>query len=401
LKILPYLLLNPIFCVIFIDMKTTIKAKNDLQALASPPKTGQTVDGRIIGTSHFAVYIDLGPIGVGIIYGKEYYSAKDALRHLGPGEKIKAKIVAVDNEDGYLELSLREAQREMGWENLREIEKNSETVVVNIAGANKGGLLAELEKIRGFLPLSQLSMKHYPRVQNGDTSEILKSLQQLVGQELRVKIIDVSPEENKLIFSEKAVTSKAITHLLERYKPGDIVEGRITGLADFGAFVKFPIEQTASKKNEGKDGTIIPKPTASDKESLQAEGLIHISELDWQLIDDVSEIVNVGDIVKAKITDVSKDGRVSLSLKALKSDPWEGVEEKYKKGNVVEGKVVKINELGAFVEIAPKIRGLVHLSELGFQDKVKDAFAKGKKYEFEIIALDEKTHKMGLRPRNI
>jgi small subunit ribosomal protein S1 len=373
-------------------MKTTVKTKNDLQTLASPPKTGETVEGRIIGTSRFAVYVDLGAIGVGIIYGKEYYSAKDALKHIGPGEKIKAKIVTVDNEDGYLELSLREAQREMGWENLQEIEKNSESVIVNVAGANKGGLLAELEGIRGFLPLSQLSIKHYPRVQNGDTAEILKNLQQLVGQELKVKIIDASPQENKLIFSEKAVTSKAITQLLEQFKPGDTVKGRITGLADFGAFIKFPVQQT--------QGKTLPKAAAPDKESLQAEGLIHISELDWQLIDNVSEIVKVGDIVKAKITDVAKDGKVSLSLKALKPDPWKGIEEKYKKGDVVEGKVVKINQLGAFVEIAPKIRGLVHLSELGFQDKIKDTLAKGKKYKFEIIALDEETHKMGLRPQN-
>jgi len=374
-------------------MKTTVKIKNDLQTLASPPKIGETVEGQIIGASHFAVYIDLGAIGVGIIYGKEYYSAKDTLRHIEQGEKIKAKIVEVDNEDGYLELSLREAQREMGWETLRETERNSETVVVNVAGANKGGLLAELGGIRGFLPLSQLSMKHYPRVQNGDTAEILKSLQQLVGQELKVKIIDVSSQENKLIFSEKAVTSKAITQLLEQYKPGDIVKGRITGLADFGAFVKFPVQQDSGKS--------VAKTAVSDKEPLQAEGLIHISELDWQLIDDVSEIVKVGDIIKAKITDVTKDGKVSLSLKALKPDPWKGIEKKYKKGDILEGKVVKTNQLGAFVEIAPKIRGLVHLSELGFQDKIKDTLTEGKKYKFEIIALDETTHKMGLRPEKI
>ena len=362
-------------------MKTTIKAKNDLQTLAAPPKTGQTVEGQVIGTGRFALYVDLGAIGTGVIFGKEYYSAKDMLKGLKPGENIKAKIVAVDNEDGYLELSLRQAQQEISWENLKEMEKVSETVRVNIAGANKGGLLAELETIRGFLPLSQLSIKNYPRVKDGDTAEILKHLQQLIGQELEVKIIDVVPEENKLIFSEKAVTSREINQLLENYKVSDIVEGRITGLADFGAFIKFPIVE------ETKEG------------SLQAEGLIHISELDWQLIDDVSEIVKVGDIVKAKITDVSKDGRVSLSLKALKEDPWKGVEEKYKKGNVVDGTVVKVNQLGAFVEIAPKIRGLVHLSELGADDKVKEELVKGKKYKFEIIALDEETHRMGLRPR--
>ena len=378
-------MLNRIFCVTFIGMKTTIKPKNDLQEFAGPPKKGQTIEGKIIGASHFAVYVDLGAVGVGIIFGKEYYSAKSVLRHIKPGATIKAKVIDVDNEDGYLELSLREAQDEISWERLKEIEKNSETITVQVSGANKGGLLAEMENIKGFLPLSQLSIKHYPRVKNGDSAEILKVLQQLVGEELSVKIIDAASQENKLIFSEKAVTSREINQFLENYKIGDIVEGKITGLADFGAFIKFPIIENLN----------------SDKELLQAEGLIHISELDWQLIDDVSEIVKVGDVVKAKITDVSKDGKVSLSLKALKEDPWKGVEKKYKKGDVVEGKVVKINKLGAFVEIAPKIRGLVHLSEMDSQKEDKNILVKDKKYKLEIIALDEETHKMGLRLHSI
>lgn len=366
-------------------MKTPIKTKNDLLGLATPPKKGQTIEGKIIGSNRFAVYVDLGAVGTGIIYGKEYYSAKDILKRLEPEETLKAKIVEVDNEDGYFELSLQEAQQEISWENLKEMEEGSVSVAVNIAGANKGGLLAELEGIKGFLPLSQLSIKHYPRVKDGDAAEILKHLQQLIGEKLEVKIIDVSAQENKLIFSEKAVTSQEISQLLENYKPGDIIKGKITGLADFGAFIKFPL----------------PDSVETTKDSLQAEGLIHISELDWQLIDNVSEIVKVGDIVKAKITDVSKDGKVSLSLKALKEDPWKGVEKKYKKGDIVNGKVVKMNQLGAFVEITANIRGLVHLSEINSRDELKEPLIKDKNYKFEIIALDEETHRMGLKPQAI
>jgi len=367
-------------------IEKTIQLKDDLQNIASPPKKGQTITGKIIGTDHFAVYVDLGPIGVGVIYGREYYSAKDIIKRLEPEATIKAKVVEVDNEDGYLELSLTDAQREVSWENLKETERASQTVMVNIAGANKGGLLAEMEGVKGFLPLSQLSIKNYPRVKNGDSTEILKHLQELVGQQLEVKIIDVSSQDNKLIFSEKAVTSKAISELLERYKAGDIVEGKITGLANFGAFIKFPL----LKENEVKEAEL---------EKVQAEGLIHISELDWQLIDDVSDIIKVGDVVKAKITDVSRDGRVSLSLKALKEDPWKDIDTKYKKGDIVDGEVVKINQLGAFIEIEPKIRGLVHLSEFN-QDKVKEGLQEGKKYKFEIIVLDADTHRMGLRLKN-
>jgi len=360
------------YATLFYMEKIKLETKTEAEGVL-PPKKGETVEGKIIGNDRYSVYVDLGPIGTGIIFGKEYYAAKNMLKSLKPGDEIKAKILEVDNEEGYIELSLREAKEEKNWEKLQELEHGSETVKIKITGANKGGLLAEFFNIKGFLPLSQLSIEHYPRVKDGNTAEILKSLQELVGKTLEVKIIDAEPNENKLIFSEKAVTSKEISKLLEKYNPGDIVEGKITGLADFGAFIKFPLRE----------------------EDTQTEGLIHISELDWQLIDEVSDVVKVGDIVKAKIIDISKDGKVSLSLKALKEDPWKGIEKKFKKGDIVKGVVVKINELGAFVEIAPKIRGLVHISQTQSEtQKLKQ----GKEYKFEIISLDPINHKMGLRP---
>jgi small subunit ribosomal protein S1 len=362
-----------------IDTKNTIEdtIKNAMEI--APPKKGQTVEGKVIDKARLAVYVDLGIFGTGIIFGKEHYSAKEVLKKLGPGDKIKAKVIEVDNEDGYTELSLKDAQRETSWESLKRAEQEGKELVIKITGANKGGLLADLEGVKGFLPLSQLSIKHYPRVKDGDSAEILKHLQQFVGGELKVKIINVTPEENKLIFSEKAVTSKAINRLLEQYKPGDIVQGKITGLAEFGAFIKFPFQKE------------------TPEQSLQTEGLIHISELDWQLIDDVSEVIKVNDIVEAKIIDISPDGKVSLSIKALKQDPWKGVENKYKRGAIVEGKVVKFNQLGAFVEVASKIRGLVHLSEFENQEHLKTLLTEGKKYQFEIISLDAENHKMALR----
>ena len=353
--------------------------KEEIKLSVPIPKKGETVDGQIIGNDRNSVYVDLGPVGTGVIYGQEFYAAKNILRKLKPEDKIKAKVVEVDNENGYIELSLREAQKETSWDGLKEAKEKSISIMVKIEGANKGGLLAEANGIKGFLPLSQLSMENYPRVSNGDTAEILKRLQKFIGQKLSVKVIDVSPEENKLIFSEKALASNGLSQLLKKYKPGDIVTGQITGIADFGAFIKFPVE----KKGSGSDLT-------------QAEGLIHISELDWQLIDDISNIVKVNDIVKAKIIDITEDGKVSLSLKALKKDPWEDVEKKYKKGDIIKGKITKINQLGAFVEVSSKIRGLLHLSSIEAQNQAKDSLVQGKTYKFEIISLDAKTHKMGL-----
>jgi small subunit ribosomal protein S1 len=363
-------------------MIQTNAKKNTLENITSLPKKGQIIEGRIIGVGRACVYVDLSPMGTGIIYGKEYYLARDILSDLKIGDKISAKIVEADNEDGYIELSLKEAQKELGWGKLKELKENFETVIIKPNGANKGGLLAELCGVKGFLPLSQLSIEHYPRVEEGNTAEILRCLQQLVGKELKVKILDVDPRENKLIFSEKAVESRAIQELLKNYKPGDVVEGIITGIADFGAFIKFPLTKEAS---EDKDS-----PT-------QMEGLIHISELDWQLINDPSEIVKVGQKVKAKIVDISKEGRVSLSLKALQQDPWKGIEKKFKVGDVVKGKVIKINQFGVFVEIAPKIRGLVHISEFGSEMKMKEVLKEGETYQFKISYLDPKEHRLTLK----
>jgi small subunit ribosomal protein S1 len=361
-------------------MKMTTIPKNNLKNFLTPPKPGQVVEGKIIGFGRLTVYVDLGAIGTGVIYGREYYLAKDLLKNLKIGDTIKAKIIEVDNQEGYFELSIKEAEEEFSWGGLKEAKENFQTITIKISGANKGGLLAEYKGVKGFLPLSQLSVEHYPRVKEGDTTQILKHLQKLVGKELKVKIIEAAAKENKLIFSEKAVESKAIQELLKNYKPGDVIEGEITGLADFGAFIKFPL------KKQEKTG--------------QIEGLIHISELDWQIINDPSEVVKVGQKVKAKIVEISKDGRVSLSLKALKKNPWVDIEKKYKKGDIIKGKVIKLNQFGAFVEISPKIRGLVHISEFNnSKEKMENLLKEGETYQFQISFLDPEDHKISLKPK--
>ena len=352
------------------------------------PKKGSIIEGRVIEKGPASLYIDLSPFGTGIIYGKEYYLAKHIINSLKPGDKIKAKVVELDNEDGFIELSFAEAQQEMGWEKLKELKEKTETVIIKPIGANKGGLLAELYGVRGFLPLSQLSIEHYPRVEEGNTAQILQHLQKLVSQELKVKIIDVDPKENKLIFSERAAESKALQEMLKNYKVGDIVQAEVVGLADFGAFVKFPAipEEEKQKLKEKQEGPI------------QLEGLIHISELSWQLLRDPSEVVKVGDVIKAKIIDITKDQRIFLSLKALEKDPWQGLEKKFKIGDVVSGKVVKINPLGAFVEIAPKVRGLVHVSEFGSETKLREALKEEGIYKFKITSFNPKEHRLTLKP---
>lgn len=336
--------------------------------LIKPPRIGEIVEGKIIAKERGSVYFDLGAIGTGIIYGREYSDAKRALKNLNVGDSVFAKIVDLENEDGYFELSISEAGRELTWENLKQKRDKEEVIPVKITGANKGGLLADISGTPAFLPVSQLSSEHYPKVENGETTKILRELQKFVGQELEVQIFDLDKKTEKLILSEKSKESKKIREKLKGYNAGDVVEGEITGIVDFGAFVKFG-------------------------ENL--EGLIHISELDWAIIENPAEVVKVGEKIKVKIIEISHD-KVFLSLKALKEDPWKEIEKKYKKGDVVSGKVTKFNPFGAFVQIATKIQGLCHISEFGSQIKMEEKLKIGAKYDFQILEIRPEEHRMSL-----
>lgn len=363
-------------------LQTTTLEKNiiDETGFAKLPKIGEIVEGKVIGKGRAAVYFDLGNWRTGVIYGREFFEAKNELKHLKPGDSIFAKIVDMENEDGYIELSLTRAGKELAWETLKQKKDKNETITVKILGANKGGLLADVMGIPAFLPVSQLSPENYPKVEGGDNQKILKALQKFISQELEVKIFDLEPSEEKLILSEKAKDTEKIRELLKGYKVGDVVEGEITGVVDFGAFVKFSL----------------PAEEGSRLNSL--EGLIHISELDWQLISNPAEIVKVGEKVKAKIIDIAND-KISLSLKALKKDPWEGIEEKYKKGDNVKGKVVKFNSFGAFVQLSddPKIQGLCHISEFNADQRMEDSMALNQEYKFQILSIEPKDHRMSLK----
>jgi small subunit ribosomal protein S1 len=261
-----------------------------MKELLGPPKIGQIVEGRVIAKKSSSIFLDLGAIGTGIIYGREFLENKEKLKNLKIGDKIFAKIIDLENEDGYIELSVGGAARELTFEILKQKKEEKETIKVKILKANKGGLLTEISGIPAFLPVSQLSKEHYPKVERGDSSEILKELQKFVGKELEVKILDLSEKENQIILSEKLKELDKVKEFLKEYKKGEIVEGEITALTDFGAFLKF-----------NKEG--------SDFKSI--EGFIHISELNQN-----PETLKVGDRLRAKIIEIS-NGKVFLSLKEV------------------------------------------------------------------------------------
>ncbi len=365
-----------------------IKQKNNLP---NPLKLEETVQGKIIGIGRSSVFVDLGIQGTGIIYGKEFYEAKSELENLKKGDKVFAKIVDLENENGYIELSLSKANKEIIWGELHQKKTSKKTVKIKILGANKGGLLAEYKRVAGFLPASQLSLSHYSELQKGEQKDILRELQKFIGKEMEVKISELMPQQEKIILSEKAKELENIEKLLINYKVGDIVEGKISKIVNFGAFLRFSLpQQPAKEKTKTKD------EDKKEEKIQEIEGLIHISEFDWQLIEDPNQVLKSGQTVKAKIIKLN-EGRVFLSLKALKKDPWEDIEKKYKKQDIVKGKVVKLNAFGSLIQIPTKIQALCHISEFGTKKKMEEKLKIGKNYDFQILSMEPKEHKMLLK----
>ncbi|MEK9173764.1 MAG: S1 RNA-binding domain-containing protein, partial [Patescibacteria group bacterium] len=313
------------------------------QHLLEIPEVGDVVIGTVLYVASSSALIDLGGLGTGIVLGKEMRDGLGLEGKLKVGTQVSATLMDFENEDGYIELSIREASYEKSWEDIENKLTSREAVTTKVTDANKGGLMVEINGIAGFLPVSQLSSEHYPRVEDGDKNKILDLLKKLTGQDVIVRILDADRESEKLIVSEKAAQSEKERELINLFQIGDVVEGEVSGVVDFGAFVKF------APKNDG-----VSKP---NHEKL--EGLVHISELAWQLIDDPREMIKTGDIVQAKIIGI-EETRISLSMKALKEDPWTTVDQKYKIGDMVSGKVDKINHFGAFVYLDEDIHGLAH-----------------------------------------
>lgn len=379
-----------------------VAVKNPAENTERSFSAGSLIEGKVVAKDRSSLFIDLGPQGTGIIYGREFYEAKEVIKSLNMGDTVFAKVIELENEDGYTELSLKDAAQEINWQKLRELKDKEEIVKVKISGVNKGGLLTNISGIAAFLPVSQLSSENYPRVEDGDKQKILKELQKFIGKTLEVKVLDLMPQEGKLILSEKAKTEHLVKEILKNYKKGDVVEGKITGIADFGAFIKFPLpsQVLAGRDSEGNDGQNTSKTMEGQKQAKtsegEIEGLIHISELDWQLVSNPNEIVKVGEVVKAQIIDINNN-QVFLSLKSLKPNPWDEVEKKYKKGDVIQGKVISFSPFGAFVEVLPQIRGLCHISEFPSQKAMQDALKVGETYAFTVLLVDPKEHRMSLK----
>jgi len=355
-----------------IENKVEVEKESTMSKLmnesALPPAKESIIEGTVIDIEKGAVYVDLPPWGTGIIFGKEYINARDLIKKINKGDKVTGKVVGTDNPEGYIEISLKEAKQALIWTEAEEAIRDKRVFELPITEANKGGLMLSWQGIVGFLPASQLKTEHYPRVGDGDKDKILDELRKLVGGKISVCIIAANPKENKLIFSEKDPDTGEKEKMVDKYTLGDELAGEVTGIVDFGIFVKI---------DEG------------------LEGLVHISEIDWGLVDDPRKFAKVGDKVKVKVIEI-KDGKISLSIKAMKENPWVEAGKKYKKDEVVSGVVIKFNKHGALASIEEGVAGLVHVSEFGSEDKLREKLELGKTYNFKINIFEPKDQKMAL-----
>lgn len=334
------------------------------------PEVGDVIDGLVISAANSEIFIDINGIATGVVRGPELVDESGLYTHLAPGYAVSATVLELENEIGQLELSFREAGHMKAWEELVRAMKEKDVVEGTIIDANKGGLIVRYGLVTGFLPVSQLTVEHYPRVEGANRQKILARLQTYVDNVFTLRIIDVDEVEGKLIFSEKAAKEAEQSEVLSQYKVGQIVEGKVTGVVDFGAFVEFG------------DGL---------------EGLVHISELAWQRIDNPKDVISVNDDVKAQIISID-GGKISLSIRRLEEDPWANVAKKYTVGDIVKGTVLKLNPFGAFVELDKDIHGLAHISELSWKkiQSPEEVVKEGEERKFKIVSIEPHNHRLGL-----
>ena len=333
------------------------------------PELGSVINGKVVSLKKNHVVVDLNGIAVGIITGAETHDSAGTMKELTVGDEVKAVVVEDENDSGMVVLSLRKASQANAWDRFEKAYKDGEVIEVTVNEANKGGLLLDVDGIKGFIPVSQLAPIHYPRVDGADANQILSRLKKLVGQKFDVKVINVDRSTGKMILSERAAIETDSTAAMKKIKVGDVVTGTVSGVVKFGIFVTF----------QG------------------LEGLVHISEIAWGHVSNPHQYAKVGDEVQVQIIGIEKD-KLSLSMKRLVPDPWEEIAKKYPIGSKVKGVINRFSQFGAFVQLEDDINGLIHLSEISDQkvEDPKDFLSIGDEVEANVINIDRDEHRIGL-----
>ena len=332
-------------------------------------KPGELVEGNVVFRGKNKLLLDIDGMATGIVSGRELRDSFNTFKELKAGDAVSALVLEEENDEGMIVLSLRMASQQKAWDRFHRLVETDATMKFIAQEANKGGLLANIDGIRTFLPVSQLAPVNYPRVNNADASEIINRLQKFVGHTFTVKIITMDEEAGKIVVSEREAMAEERAKALEHLKIGDVKEGIVSGIVKFGLFVAF----------EG------------------LEGLVHISEIAWGHVKNPSEYAEAGDKVKVKVIGIDGE-KLSLSIKQLTKDPWEEIAERYPVGKKVQGTVVRFADYGAFLKLEKDINGLVHLTEMAHY-KVTDpgeAVTIGQKVDAQVINIDVDERRIGL-----
>ena len=345
-------------------MATTMEEYLDQEEASSKRLAhGDIIDGVVVRVDPDEVLVDVGSKSEGVISSRELGTKEAGTPDLQSGDHIKVFVLQPENEDGNVVLSLRRARAESVWLKAQDKQVSGELMEAEVREQNKGGLIVNIMGLRGFLPTSQVSRSYSA------------NLQELVNQHIGVKILEVNRKRNRLIVSQKAAfdedRARQRTELFDRLKVGDDVRGKVSGLTSYGAFVNLGA----------------------------ADGLIHISELSWDRVSKVSDVLQVGDEVSVKVIKLDADqSRISLSLRQLQQDPWEQVVASLPAGSIVSGTVTKTKKYGAFLQIVPGIEGLLHISELSWDhvDKTEDVLKVGDDVQVKVIGVDTARRRISL-----
>ena len=331
------------------------------------PVKGETITGLVTGITRKAVLVDIGAKTEGLVAEKEYEIARDFVETLKVGDEIEVYVLTDENERGQIMLSLRRAMFDKLWNMLDDYLENDKEVQVKGVEVNRGGMIVKWQGLRGFVPSSQFGAQYA-----GNFAD-------LMNKSFSVKPIEVDREKNRLIFSEKHVSEAAVMEkreqALKAVGKGEVMSGKVTGVLSFGAFVAVEV------------------PVGTGK--VTVEGLVHISEISWEKVDDIHKYLKVGDEVQVKVLGVEEGtGKLNLSIKQLLPDPWSVVAQKYAAGTTVKGTVSRTAPFGTFVNFEPGVDGLIHISKASQFPDLK----MGSAIEVLVESVDPEHRRMSLGP---
>jgi len=350
------------------------------QDYSSPvPKQGETIEGIIVSKTPTEVIVDIGCKSEGVVPARDLERLDaEFRRNLKVGDKVYVTVVRTQDAVGNIVLSLSRAMLESDWKRAQALLESQEAFDGKVSGANRGGLIVHVGRVRGFVPASQVASVRLSR--NADDAEREKALGELVGRTIPVKVIELDRRRNRLILSERAALrerrQERKERLLSELKEGDVRRGVVSSLCDFGAFIDLG----------------------------GADGLVHLSELSWSRVTHPSQVLKVGDEVDVYVLGVdAQRRRIALSIKRLKPEPWSEVEKRYHIGQIVRGRITNITEFGAFARLDEDIEGLIHISELSEQhiNHPSEVVHEGQELDLRVIRIDAAKQRLGLSLRRV